>query len=285
MWNRDYFEGVVVPLLDIRASGNVLDVGTGLGSLVFLLNSVRGDLRVTGVDSEAGLVDEANGAAQALGLDRVRFEVGDAASLPYEDQLFDLVMCQTLLMHVPDPTAVVEEMARVVKPGGTFFAAESTDRALSAIPVDNVLTWTVAGAAETYRLTKTYSEGRRLLGRGDDEAGLRAPLSVRDAGLEVVDVRYSDRLWHAIPPYLKPSEQDWVESARGWTSDPGDDELLAWAAENIEAAGGTQDDVDRYVELTESAENKRRWHEAIEAGHFAVVSTLAMLLTVARKPV
>jgi hypothetical protein len=137
----------------------------------------------------------------------------------------------------------------------------------------------------TYRLTKTYSEGRRLLGRGDDEAGLRAPLYARAAGLEVIDVRYSDRLWHAIPPYVKPSEQDWAESARSWASGLVDNELLAWAAENIEATGGTKDDVDRYVELTESAENKRRWHDAIEAGNFAVVSTLAMILTVARKPV
>lgn len=245
---------------------------------------MRGDLCVTGVDSEVGLVDEANAAAQALGLDRVRFEVGDAASLPYEDGLFDLVMCQTLLGHVPDPTKVVKEMARVVKPGGAFFAAEWTDRALSAIPVDNVLTQTAARAAETFRLTKTYSEGRRILGRGDDEAGLRAPLYARNAGLDVIDVRYSDRLWHAIPPYAKPSEQDWAESARSWTSDPVDRERSAWAAENIEAAGGTRDDVERYVELTESTENKRQWSDAIEAGEFGVVSTLAMILTFARKP-
>ena len=102
MWNRDYFEGVVVPLLDVRPNGNVLDVGTGLGSLVFLLSSVRADLSLTGVDSEVGLVEEANGAAQGLGLDGVRFEVADAASLSYDNESFDLVMCQTLLGHVHD---------------------------------------------------------------------------------------------------------------------------------------------------------------------------------------
>jgi SAM-dependent methyltransferase len=194
-------------------------------------------------------------------------------------------MCQTLLTHVPDPTAVVAEMARVLKPGGGFFAAEWTDRALSSIPpVDNVLPRSVAREAETYRLTRTYSEGRRALGRGDDEAGLRAPLFALQAGLQVVDVRFSDRLWHAIPPYAKSSEQDWVDGARSWASDPVDDELSAWAAENIEAGGGTPDDVDRYVELTESAEDKRQWRDAVETGRFAVVSTIAMILTFARKP-
>src|SRR5215471_14249695 len=106
MWNRDYFEAIVVPLLEVRVNGSALDVGTGLGSLVFLLNSVRADLSITGIDSESGLVDEASSAARALGLDRIRFEVGEATTLPYDDDTFDLVMCQTLLPHVPDPTRV-----------------------------------------------------------------------------------------------------------------------------------------------------------------------------------
>jgi ubiquinone/menaquinone biosynthesis C-methylase UbiE len=284
MWNRDYFERVVVPLLDVPADGTVLDVGTGFGALAFLLQSVRADLFITGVDSETGLVQEANTAARSLGLERMRFDVGDASSLPYDEGAFDLVMCQTLLAHVPDPGAVIAEMARGLKPGGVFFAAEWTDRALTALPANNVLAPTVTGAAETYRLTKAYSEGRRMLGRGDDEAGLRASLYARDAGLDVVDVRYSDRLWHAIPPYNKPSEQEWVESARSWTTEPVDEQFSAWAAEHIEAAGGTPDDVDRFFELTENPEDKRRWRDAIEAGQLAVISTLAMILTIARKP-
>jgi SAM-dependent methyltransferase len=284
MWNRDYFERVVVPLLDVPPDGAVLDVGTGFGALAFLLQSVRSDLFITGVDSEVGLVEEAHFAARSLGLERMQFKVGSAPALPYDDGVFDLVACQTLLTHVPDPRVVVDEMARVLKPGGVLFTAEWTDRARSSIPVDNVLTPSAADAGEIYRLTTMYSDGRRALGRGNDEAGLRAPLFAFDAGLEVVDVRYSDRLWHAIPPYRKPSEEEWAESARGWTTDGVDEEFRMWASENIQAAGGTTLDVARFIQLTENPDIKKAWRGAIDSGRFAVVSTLAMVLTVARKP-
>jgi ubiquinone/menaquinone biosynthesis C-methylase UbiE len=262
----------------------VLDVGTGFGALVFLLQSVRTDLDITGVDSESGLVEEAQVAGRSLGLDRVRFEIGDATRLASRDATFDLVMCQTLLAHVPDPRVVVAEMARVLKPGGTLFAAEWTDRALYALPVDNVLSRDLEDAPEVYRLTKAYSKGRRVLGRGDDEAGLRAALYAFEAGLEVVDVRFSDRVWHAIPPYRKPSEQEWRESARGWTSAAVDAGYVTWVNENIRAAGGTADDARRFIELTENPDNKNAWRQAIETGRFAVVSTIVMVLTIARKP-
>jgi ubiquinone/menaquinone biosynthesis C-methylase UbiE len=284
LWNRDYFDRVVVPLLDVPADGGVLDVGTGFGAFAFLLHSARPDLFIAGIDTEPGLVGDANLAARSLRLERVRFEVGDAAALPYDEGTFDLVTCQTLLAHVPDARVVVAEMARVLKPGGVLFIAEWTDRSLSAMPVDNVLAPRSADTAEIYRLTKAYSEGRRSLGRGDDEAGLRAALYASSAGLEVEDVRYSDRLWHAIPRYRKPSETEWLESARSWTTDPVDQSVLAWAEENIKAAGGTAADVERYVELTENPSDKEAWRNAMEAGRFAVVSTLAMILTFARKP-
>jgi SAM-dependent methyltransferase len=284
MWNRDYFGRVVVPLLTVPEGGSVLDVGTGFGALAFLLQSARADLAITGIDGESGLVEEAEAAARSLGLDRVRFEIGDATRLSFGEGAFDLVMCQTLLAHVSDPRAVVAEMARVLKPGGTLFAAEWTDRALSALPVDNVLSWDFKEAGEVYRLTKAYSQGRRMLGRGDDEAGLRAALYAFEAGLDVVDVRYNDRLWHAIPPYRKPSEQDWCNSARSWTTDAIDAEYATWVDENIRAAGGTADEARRFVELTENPDKKTAWQGAIEGAVFAVVSTLAMILTVARKP-
>jgi SAM-dependent methyltransferase len=276
---------VVVPLLDVPSDGDVLDVGTGFGALPFLLQSVRPDLFITGVDNEPGLIGEAEVAARSLKFERLHFEIGDAAALPYDDETFDLVACQTLLAHVPDPRVVVAEMARVLRPGGVLFVAEWTERALSALPVDNTLNPTAAGAAEIYRLTKAYSEGRRILARGDDQAGLRAALYAFEVGLEIEDVRYSDRLWHAVPPYRKPSEREWVGSAREWTSGGPDEDFLIWAEENIRAGGGTPEDVNRFVQLTESSSDKAAWREAIEAGRFAVVSTLAMILTVARKPI
>jgi SAM-dependent methyltransferase len=44
---------------------------------------------------------------------------GDAAALPFDDEAFDVVLCQAALMFFPEPTRALGEMARVVKPGGT----------------------------------------------------------------------------------------------------------------------------------------------------------------------
>jgi 2-polyprenyl-6-hydroxyphenyl methylase/3-demethylubiquinone-9 3-methyltransferase len=47
--------------------------------------------------------------------------LGDALSLPFDDASFDVVCAMDFLEHVEDPGAVVAEVARVLKPGGTFF--------------------------------------------------------------------------------------------------------------------------------------------------------------------
>ena len=285
LWNRDYVERILVPLLGIPEGGDAVDVGTGFGALAFLLASIRPDLSITGVDPEAGLIEGARAAAAGLGLDRLRFEVGHGASLPFESKSLDLAMCQTVLTHVPDPAVVVEEMARVLRPGGIFLAAEWTDRSLGSFGFDNASTWSIDRAADTYRLTKAYSIGRALLGRGDDEAGIRAPILAADAGLEVIDVRFNDRVAYTSPPYRSASQQTAMEEMRGWLDGAGvDDELVAWARSNLEAADATEDDVARWVEITDSPELRAPARAVVDEGRLTWVSSNAMILTIARKP-
>jgi ubiquinone/menaquinone biosynthesis C-methylase UbiE len=285
LWNRDYVERILVPLLGIPEGGHVVDVGTGFGALAFLLASVRSDLSITGVDPEAGLIEGARAAAEGLGLERLRFEVGDGALLPFASASLDLAMCQTVLTHVPDPAAVVAEMARVLRPGGIFLAAEWTDRSLGSFGFDNASTWPLDRAADTYRLTKAYSIGRARLGRGDDEAGIRAPILAADAGLEVVDVRFNDCVTFAAPPYPTVGQQTVMEEMRGWLDGSGvDDELVAWARSNLEAAGETDDDVTRWVEISDSPELRAPARQVVEENRLTWVSSNVMILTIARKP-
>jgi SAM-dependent methyltransferase len=46
--------------------------------------------------------------------------VGSVLDLPFEDDTFDVILSQAVLEHVPDPQRAVDEMARVLKPGGTL---------------------------------------------------------------------------------------------------------------------------------------------------------------------
>lgn len=94
----------------------VLDVGCGAG---FLTNSLaeRGH-DVTGVDASAAALEI---AALHDPSASVRYELADAARLPYDDATFDAVCAMDLLEHVEDPRAIVRELARVLVPGGLCF--------------------------------------------------------------------------------------------------------------------------------------------------------------------
>src|SRR5215212_3908216 len=111
--------------------GSALDVGAGVGHWGRLLTHVLPPAAtVTGIDREPQWVEEATARAEAAGLaERFSYRVGAAEELPFEDATFDMVTCQTLLIHVADPRAVLAEMIRVTKPNGTILASEPNNRA------------------------------------------------------------------------------------------------------------------------------------------------------------
>ena len=101
-----------------------LELGSGTG--FFLLN-----LMLTGVarrgsvtDLSPGMVDVALRNAAALTLE-VDGRVADAETIPYGDDTFDLVVGHAVLHHIPDVHLALQEVLRVLKPGGRFvFAGE-----------------------------------------------------------------------------------------------------------------------------------------------------------------
>ncbi|MEL7300411.1 MAG: bifunctional 2-polyprenyl-6-hydroxyphenol methylase/3-demethylubiquinol 3-O-methyltransferase UbiG [Pseudomonadota bacterium] len=94
---------------------DVLDLGCAGGFMAEAL-AARG-ARVTGIDPAA----DAIAAAEAHGLGKgIRYDVGVGEALPYDDASFDHVVCVDVLEHVQDLGQVCREVARVLRPGGTF---------------------------------------------------------------------------------------------------------------------------------------------------------------------
>jgi len=101
------------------ADKSALDVATGQGR--FAIELARGGANVTAVDISPAMVDRAQANAERDGVaDRIRFEVGDAAALGLPDASFDVVSIMEVLVHLPDPAAVLRSVARLLKPGGTL---------------------------------------------------------------------------------------------------------------------------------------------------------------------
>ena len=83
------------------------------------------DCFVVGIDLTSGMLDEARRrVVLAAASEQIRLQEGDARSLPFEDGQFDALTFTYLLRYVDDPPAVLRELARVVKPGGTIAGLE-----------------------------------------------------------------------------------------------------------------------------------------------------------------
>lgn len=97
----------------------VLDVGCGVGGPACFI-AERKQSRVVGITNSTAGIAGARRLAAARGLDmRVTFEHAEAHDLPFDTASFDAVWSCETIHNFPDKTAVVREVARVLKPGGT----------------------------------------------------------------------------------------------------------------------------------------------------------------------
>jgi ubiquinone/menaquinone biosynthesis C-methylase UbiE len=107
----------LVKSLEIRPPLRVLDLGCGDGTTAVPLAWMGAD--VVGIDIAKNLVEAGNKRAAKEGLDRLRFQEGDACNLEgVSDHSFDLTLSVFGAMFAPKPFDVAREMVRVTRPGG-----------------------------------------------------------------------------------------------------------------------------------------------------------------------
>jgi arsenite methyltransferase len=116
----------LVELCHIGEGKYVLDVGCGAGITPCFIARTYG-CRVVGVDLLEGMVERSKERAKREGiLDRIEFRVADAQRLPFEDNLFDVVITESVTAFPEDKQQAVNEYMRVTKPGGYVGLNEST---------------------------------------------------------------------------------------------------------------------------------------------------------------
>jgi SAM-dependent methyltransferase len=94
-----------------------LDVGCGTGALAYAILEDAAPRSIVGVDRSKGFVAHARARARDA---RAAFQVADARALPIAGDRLDVVVSGLALNFVPAPAAMVAEMARVGRPGGTI---------------------------------------------------------------------------------------------------------------------------------------------------------------------
>src|SRR6267154_2314667 len=96
----------------------VLDLASGTGEpAISIAVSVGAKGHVTALDLSEDLLQIAKGRAQVRGLQNLTFQQGDAHSLPFPDNSFDLATCRFGVMFFGDPRLALQELRRVLRPG------------------------------------------------------------------------------------------------------------------------------------------------------------------------
>lgn len=124
--------------LQLPEGSRGMDIGCGIGHQCLLLAEEVGPKgRVTGLDISSELLDYGRKIVKETGLsERVDFQEGDVASLPFDNNTFDWVCSTDCVGYAPwEPLPLLKEMARVVKPGGIVaITAWSSEELLPGYP-------------------------------------------------------------------------------------------------------------------------------------------------------
>ena len=109
----------------LPTGATVVDIGSGAGTDLLLAALHVGPLgRAIGVDMTEAMRDRARRGAEACGLAQVDVREGEATMLPVESETVDVVMSNGVLNLVPEKTAAIAEIRRVLKPGGRVQIAD-----------------------------------------------------------------------------------------------------------------------------------------------------------------
>ncbi len=121
VWGKEvlkYESSLIMKMIKPEPNLRVLDAGCGTGIFTEFLASAGMD--VTGFDESPEMLKIAE---KKETLKSVRLVRGDISKLPFESESFDRVLCTFVIEFIPDPQSVIDELKRVLKPGGILVLA------------------------------------------------------------------------------------------------------------------------------------------------------------------
>lgn len=113
--------GLPTAFAGIKAGDVVVDLGSGAGNDCFIARHETGpEGKVIGIDFTPEMIDKARQNAEARGFNNVEFRQGDIEKMPLTSAVADVVVSNCVLNLVPNKLGVMQEIFRVLKPGGHF---------------------------------------------------------------------------------------------------------------------------------------------------------------------
>jgi len=169
-WVQKYLAHRVCP------GAEILSVGCGPGVILRAVTQLDSSIKATGIDVSEGRLQQAREKNRENS--RVRFVCGDAQSMEFRSNSFDLVYCRMLLQYLKEKERAVSEMARVCKPGGTVLLQDLDGQLLWHYPEDPSVQRTLERVVEALSATGF-----------DPFVGRKLFWLARNAGLTNIDVK------------------------------------------------------------------------------------------------
>jgi len=285
-WNRDFLD-LMAARWRLHEASLLADIGCGLGHWSRLLYPyLRQPATLAGVDLEPRWVVEApqhfRRAFPKVASELISFHQGDAIKLPLADNSFDVVTCQTLLMHLSQPMDALREMLRILRPGGLLICVEPNNlwnyMAFTSLTEDEP----VEVLVRRFEFWLRQHRGRVADGRGNHSLGDLLPGLFAELGLRDVAAHQADRPAFLFPPYDTPAQKALIEQEQQWensTTGPWDRDDLR---KLVLLGGGSE--VFFETAFSEIVEKFRREQDAISAKTFHAAGGGINYLVSARKP-
>lgn len=117
--------GIPTDFAGIKEGDHILDLGSGAGNDCFVARAIVGETgKVTGLDLTEQMVAKARENCKKLKYGNVEFFLGDIESMPFSENMFDVVISNCVLNLVPDKSKAFREIFRVLKPGAHFCVSD-----------------------------------------------------------------------------------------------------------------------------------------------------------------
>lgn len=281
-WNYDFLE-LMAKRWNLDNVSKVLDVGCGIGHWGFILEPFFSkQAHIYGIDREIQWIEEASSRAKEKNLNnRYHYKIGDIQKIPFEDNHFDMVTCQTVLIHVPDVKAALSEMIRVLKPGGLLAVAEPNNIALYLIFNTNNVNEALEPLLDLIRFQIMCERGKQALGLGYNSIGDLLPDYFSKQSLENIQVFLSDKTSPLIPPYSSKEQKVLLKQAEDWLKQ----EVATWPKNEtlryFIAGGGEEIEFD--IMWPKLLQGIRDMSREIEEGTLSSIGTAIMYLVSGRK--
>lgn len=132
---------------------DILDLGTGTALIPIQLCKSFPDCRVMAADAAVNMLELARYNIEVNSLtERIELAHIDAKKLPFGDAMFDVVMSNSIIHHIPEPIHVLREAVRVTKPGGLLFFRDLLRPNTEAELINLVATYTGNENANSQRM-------------------------------------------------------------------------------------------------------------------------------------